>query len=97
MTALAQEYEDRMAKAIAEATAHMSNKDIADQIGEIEAKRNETLYHLKYSSADVRMDSELLWQLRTEQDRRASLPVSLATATDQFCDLLTIRYGMAAE
>lgn len=54
----------------AEATAFMSDADVADQIAEIEDRRKETSYHLKYSTQSVHEDTELLMALRGEQGRR---------------------------
>lgn len=81
----------------AEATAFMSDADVADQIAEIEDRRKETSYNLKHSTLSVREDTELLMALRGEQARRQRVAdeatgeaVNLLDAVNQYREAATL-------
>lgn len=60
----------RLEAAYAEATAHLSDKNIADQIARMSAERARSGYFIATSTAQESDDAELLSNLRIELARR---------------------------
>lgn len=88
------DYEARMEAAVAEACAHLTDQNIADEIAEITARRREAGYGIIYSVASQHHDTDLLSQLRGELARRRSQPATLSDVTSIVCaDILSGSLG----
>lgn len=88
------DYEARMEAAIAEACAHLTDQNIADEIADISARRREVGYGIIYSVASQHHDTDLLYQLRGELARRQSQPATLNDVTSIVCaDVLSGALG----
>lgn len=90
----------RLEAAYAEATAHLTDKNIADQIARMSAERARSGYFIATPRAVEEEQAELLWNLRIELARRQAAAVNaqaLAGATALFTSQLLEAYATAAE